>query len=369
MSHEIRTPMNAIMGISQMLNQYKTEGLDQTQKEGVEIIYRSGKRLLQLINNILDLSKIEAGKMEIKLAPFLVDEVIKDIQPLTEVLVEEKDVIITIGKQDSVPEEVISDQHKLHQVLMNLISNAVKFTDKGRIDVDLWYNDDQLHFEVKDTGIGISEEQLATIFDDFVQLDMKYQGTGLGLAISKRIVEMLGGEISVESEPGRGTTIKFYVKAKTAGPQKQDKNNESQAEVQNIQRPCEDNSKPCILIAEDDPDSRTTLRMMLGNDYNLVMAEDGAEALKKLRKGLFQIVLTDIEMPNVDGYELLEKIRQEDFDRGIVVIALTARVMEEDKEKIHEAGFDDFISKPVDMDLLKKTIQKYMALRDIPRPA
>ncbi|MHC4624266.1 MAG: ATP-binding protein [Planctomycetota bacterium] len=376
MSHEIRTPLNAIIGISKTLGRYNTNNLIPKQLEGLDVVHRSSQRLLMLINGILDLSKIESGKMEVKLRPFSVDALIAGIRSMAESINDKSEVDFVVQKSDSVPKAVVADAQKLHEILTNIISNSVKFTDRGQIILKIYVEQNRLYFAVSDTGIGIDEKDIGRIFDEFTQVDSsttrKYPGTGLGLAISKKMVELLGGEIKAGSKIGEGTTMTFYVPLRT--PQYREGDNvtaeaeyrwarEGRAAVKplGVRRPPEFLAK--ILIAEDDEFSRAAIRMMLAGHYQLIFARDGREVVEKYFSVGPDVVLMDIMMPVVDGYEAFDEITNKSTGPTVPIIALTAKAMKDDRDELLAYGFTDYIPKPIDDEALIKTIEKHLADR------
>ena len=368
MSHELRTPMSAIIGISQILIQSRSENLTAEQKEGIDIINQSGKRLLSLINDILDLSKIDVGKMEIEYSKFQLQGVIANLEKITKNLIAEKDIKLVIQVDSMLPDAIISDEKKLNQILLNIMGNAVKFTDQGRIIMRVFLREDRIYFEVEDTGIGIKKDQIQFIFEEFKQLDgsksRKYPGTGLGLSLSKKMVQLLNGKINVESELNKGTKIQFFIpfiqnenmitSSPAAGIKDEDRLKENQE--RDIRQ------KPLILITDDEDICQFTVKMMLKQHYELVFAKTGIEAVDKYFKTRPQLVLMDIMMPEMDGYRAFKHIREKDTEKKVPIIAVTARAMEEDKEKIIQFGFDDYISKPFDVRQLDKKIRQFLDL-------
>jgi len=323
-----------------------------------------------LINDILDLSKIESGKLGVKLRQFSLDALIAGIRSVVLTLKDNRAVDFIVQRDESVPDSVTSDAQKLHEILTNIISNSVKFTDRGRIELRIYVEQDRLYFEVSDTGIGIAESNIRHIFDEFTQVDSsttrKYPGTGLGLAICKKMVELLGGRIEVQSKAGEGTTVTFYVPLETeelavdkdatksdAGPQQLDAGSDFPGgEV-----------LPKILIAEDDEFSRAAVRMMLGNRYQLIFAKDGREVIEKYFSISADIVLMDIMMPLVDGYEAFDEINRKATEPVVPIIALTAKAMKNDRDELLAHGFTDYISKPIDDEVLIRTIEKHLKVR------
>ncbi|HUT28460.1 MAG TPA: ATP-binding protein [Sedimentisphaerales bacterium] len=378
MSHEIRTPLNAIIGISKTLSKYHSKNLTSKQVEGLEIVHRSSHRLLLLINGILDLSKIEAGKMEVRSRPFYVDALIAGIRSMALTLSDKRDVDFVVQKTDSVPKTVVADAQKLHEILTNIVSNSVKFTERGRICLKIYCEGDRLYFEVSDTGIGIDPRDLERIFEEFTQVDSsstrKYQGSGLGLTISKKMVELLGGEIKAQSVLGEGTTVTFYVPLKTSEAGVDEAAGESlRAPTYKaaVSSPALDAAgragvrefMPKVLIAEDDEFGRAALKMMLEHRYQLIFAKDGREVVEKYFSDSPDIVLMDIMMPIVDGYEAFDEIARSAMQPLVPIIALTARAMKDDRDELLAHGFTDYIPKPIDDEALIETIEKHLAAR------
>ncbi|MHC4464602.1 MAG: ATP-binding protein [Planctomycetota bacterium] len=361
MSHEIRTPLNAIIGISKILSRYNTRNLTPKQVEGLEIVHRSSQRLLLLINGILDLSKIESGKMEVTLRSFSLDVLIAGIRSMA-----------------SVPKTIVSDAEKIHEVLTNIMGNSVKFTERGQIVLKIYVERNQLYFQVSDTGIGIDEQDIKRIFEEFTQVDSsttrKYPGTGLGLTICKKMVELLGGEIKADSKLGEGTTITFYIPLEVSQPAAADsitKPAETKARENDVDlQPLDIGSGsvppeflPKVLVAEDDEFGRTAIKMMLEHRYQLVFAKDGKEVVEKYFSTSPDIVLMDIMMPVVDGYKALNEIISTTSEPTVPIIALTAKAMKNDREELLSFGFTDYIPKPIDDEVLVRTIEKNLAAR------
>jgi CheY-like chemotaxis protein/anti-sigma regulatory factor (Ser/Thr protein kinase) len=378
MSHEIRTPLNAIVGVSKTLRKYNVGNLEPKQLEGLEIMHRSSQRLLLLINGILDLSKIESGKIEVKLRPFSLDALIAGIRSMATTLNEKDAVDFVVEKDASAPDFVVCDAQKLHEILTNIISNALKFTDRGRIALKIYGKRDRLYFQVSDTGIGIDEKDIGRIFEEFTQLDSsttrKYQGTGLGLTISRKTVELLGGEIGAESRLGQGTTVTFYVPLKPTGSEA---GNDAEKPAGRAARQTDVDLKPLdagpdalsskllptVLIAEDDEFSRAAIRMMLEHRYQLIFAKDGREVVEKYFSACPDLVLMDIMMPVVDGYEAFSRITERASTPTVPIIALTAKAMKNDRDELLAYGFTDYIPKPIDDEALIRTIKKHLAVR------
>ena len=353
MSHEIRTPLNAILGFTQLLE--KKENLDKDVKRYINIINSSANTLLKVINDILDISKIEAGKISIEENEFNPNKIFNDIAALFLGKTKEKEIDYKI-LIDKLPPCIKSDEHRLKQVLANLIGNAVKFTPpKGNITFTikvLKENDENvlLKFSIKDTGIGIPKNKQKDIFKAFSQADgsviRKFGGTGLGLTISSKIVQKLGGEIEVESEEGKGSEFYFVLEFK-----KCQKSQEELKENKNT------SYKAKILVAEDDVFNQEFIKEIL-NEWNVdfTIVADGKEAVEKVKNNKYDFILLDINMPNVNGVEAMREIKKL---TDIPIIAMTANAFKEDIKNYFEAGFDDYISKPVKLKELEKIFEKY----------
>jgi PAS domain S-box-containing protein len=357
MSHEIRTPMNSILGFTDLL---KTQDLKrEEQKEYIQIIQKGGDRLLNIINDIIDISKIESGQMEVTISKTNINDQIEYISSLFRPEVEGKRIQL-ITKNSLPGKEAIlrTDREKIFAILTNLVKNAIKFTSEGFIELGYEKKERQLEFFVKDTGTGIPHKLQEIIFERFRQgndsLNRNYEGTGLGLSISKAYVELLGGTIRVESEPGKGSVFYFTIpyNSETESKTFSTKGVSADAEERQIKR-------LKILIAEDDEASGILLAQAVKTfSKESLNARSGVEAVEVCRSNPdIDLVLMDIKMPEMDGYEAARQIRQ--FNKDVIIIAQTAFALTGDKEKALEAGCNDYISKPVNSRLLKELIQKY----------
>ncbi len=365
MSHEMRTPLNGIIGLTALtlLTQLNPE-----QKENLEIIKTCGDTLLNLINDILDFSKIEAGKMSIEKVDFSLRELLGKTIASHQVNIKPKGLRIETYIDDTVPNRLVGDPYRLQQILNNLISNAVKFTDRGQIRVKIHSqtlaNDEVLmHFEVQDEGIGISPGDMNKLFTSFSQLEhsisKRYGGTGLGLSISKKLVEIMQGRIWVESELGRGST--FFFEVVLALPE-QGMIIKPIAEDSNKELPLSPTVPIKVLLAEDDIVSQTLMKGMLrARGYHVQIANTGQEVLDSLAVEKYDLILMDINMPQMDGVEATILIRTEEKRTGehIPIIALTAHALYGDRERFLAVGMDHYLSKPIEMDELYEAIELF----------
>ena len=363
MNHELRTPLNGIIGFSDIL---RNMPLDEEQKQFVDIVNTSGKHLADIISDILDFSRIEAGKFELNTEKTEVKPLIENTLSMVRPKAEGKGLCLSSSIEDTVPETVEVDSSRLRQVLLNLIANAVKFTDEGSVSVSvslLERQQDQarLLFKITDTGMGIKEGEQKKIFEPFHQAEMsvdkKSQGTGLGLSISKKILELMGTSLELESEYGKGSTFSFEL---VLPYEKEHSVDSNKINTENTQVLKELTNKK-ILIAEDNPVNMQyaqTAIAMLSKDIHIIQAQDGKEAYQLYREHTPDLILMDIRMPKLDGYQATKMIRA--HDENIPIIALTAKASINDKEDCLRAGMDDYITKPVSLEVLKKTVGKYL---------
>jgi len=374
MSHEIRTPMTAILGFSENLLDEKLSREEQI--NAIHTIHRNGEYLLNLINDILDLSKIEAGRMAIERIACAPCQTIAEVASLMQVRAEGKRLKFAIEYEGAIPETIQTDPIRLRQILINLVGNAIKFTEVGSVRLVTRFVPDQaypmMQFDVIDTGIGMTEKEAAGLFKSFVQADTsmarKYGGSGLGLTISKRFAEMLGGDINIiEAQPGSGTHFRAVVASGSVSGVKMLDDPKTatviKATTKNIGEKAKD--LDCrILLAEDGRDNQRLISHILkkaGAEVRVV--ENGklaVEAVRQSRQGgdAVDIVLMDMQMPVMDGYEATSLLRSEGFDSPI--IALTAHAMAGDREKCLQAGCDEYLTKPVDRKKLAQTIQQFL---------
>jgi signal transduction histidine kinase/HAMP domain-containing protein/CheY-like chemotaxis protein len=421
MSHELRTPLNSLLVLARLLAQNPTQNLTPKQVEYANIIHSSGSDLLQLINDILDLSKVEAGKMEIHPECFALSSLIEDLEAVFRPLTAEKGLRFTIQPATSAPAEMITDKQRLRQILHNLLSNAVKFTEQGQVELRIAMAEHQrpgagavVAFSVTDTGIGISEDNLATIFSAFQQGDgttsRRYGGAGLGLAICREAAAQLGGEVAVHSDPGSGSTFSLYLPltlpcgaaepapGTAAAPShsspdelETSANGESPGPTADASRtspggagaagparaaPAAQPAAPLapaaarhdslrgrkILLVDDDPRNTFALTNVLElYGLTVVHASDGRKAIGQLAAGDIDLVLMDVMMPQLDGHQTTREIRQMPQFAHLPVIAVTARAMQSDREKSLAAGASDYVTKPVDIEELLNRMEQWLS--------
>ncbi len=360
MSHEIRTPMNGIIGMTYLAMRADP---DARQMEYLRRIDNAAKTLLGLINDILDFSKVEAEKMEIHHASFRLSRILWSLYDILGVKSEEKGLVFDISVSDAVPDIIESDSLRLAQICINLCSNAIKFTEAGSVSlhVSLQARDGEellLLFTVKDTGIGMNEEEQGRIFDSFSQADgsttRKYGGTGLGLAISKSLVQMMGGEIWLASEPGRSSTFFFTLRARVGA--EEDLADEESAPALQEQTPLPELK---VLLAEDNAiNQEIALEILQDMGVEADLAENGAQAVEKWESDFYDLILMDIQMPLMDGLTAARQIRGSESPRSksVPIIAMTANAMSGDREKSLAAGMNDHITKPLDLNELRSTL-------------
>ncbi|WP_185964521.1 transporter substrate-binding domain-containing protein [Aliikangiella marina] len=366
MSHEIRTPMNAILGYAQLLN--KDKDLSEENHYVVETINRSGEHLLGLINDMLDMSKIEAGRMEVTTIDFNLRELIDDIITMMDVNARYKDLRLEIDVDNDVPIFVRGDEGKLRQILINLIGNAIKFTDTGTVGVSISVveKNENLHviqFKISDTGIGISRDKLSTIFDAFSQAEggQLVGGTGLGLPISLQLARMMHGDIQVDSEPGKGSDFYFVTRLYASGAKalvKQDR-------TKKVKGAALGEKIPTVLIVDDQPTNRMLLnRILKRHDFPTLQAENGKVAIEVYLKHRPPVILMDSVMPVLDGVSAIKKIREaQSEDENLTIIGVTANVLESEINALESAGANTVLKKPVQLDKLLMTISEYNGLR------
>jgi len=369
-THEIRTPMNGIMGMIQLL---ETTDLTDKQREFVDYLKASSDRLLGVVDNILDISTLEQGNYNIIEEEFGIRDFIKDTFNVKEKPAVAKGLSIDYKVSNRVPVKVIADKYRMSQILSNIIDNSIKFSKIGHIEINLDsevrdQQDIELIIRISDTGIGIPEDKLDRIFEEFNQVDnsstREYNGTGLGLAITKRLVELMGGTIEVHSTYGVGTTFYLRVpirisefelrKAKEKLTLQSDEFDQDLEGVKTI---------PTILVAEDEMLGRITIKLMLKDKYKVIFAKNGKVAVDKYLESEPDLVLMDIMMPIMNGFEAFDEI-EKNVNERVPIIACTAKVIKTEKEYLMSYGFDDYLSKPIDMKQLHSIIEKHLNRRD-----
>lgn len=352
MSHEFRTPMNAVIGLSDLL---RDAPLDPTHAEYVRTIHDSARGLLVLLNNILDLAKIDVGRLELSSAPFSPRALAASITTMMQPAVEHRDVEVAVTIEPGVPDHVLGDEARLRQVLVNLVANAVKFTERGRVRLSVGSqaldgDEHELRFAVEDTGIGIKPEVVSRLFRPFEQADVtisrRYGGTGLGLAISREIVQAMGSDIRVVSDVGRGSVFSFALRLPAVA---------APVEVGVPQHARDASRRPLsILVADDLSVNQRVARLMLGRlGYEADCVGSGTEVLQAVEERDYDVIFLDLQMPDLSGIDVAHRLAQRlEGQRMPLLVAMTASVLEEDRAACRAAGMLEFVPKPVELSAL-----------------
>ncbi|OGM05829.1 MAG: hypothetical protein A2008_02440 [Candidatus Wallbacteria bacterium GWC2_49_35] len=365
-SHELRTPMNAILGFAHIMS--RDSGITSKQRENLDIIIKSGEHLLCIINDILDIAKIESGRMESEVSDFDLGELTRDLIDMLRIRAEAKGLRLIMDQSSSFPRFVSTDMARLRQIIINLVGNAIKFTSEGQITIKLGVcsieqerNKHFLLFEIQDTGIGIDKAEQENIFKPFVQLG-QHEGTGLGLAITQQYINLLGGSISVMSEPGKGSKFTFTIAFAPVDDAQIQTSTPSRGRVLEIENAC--NYK--VLIVEDQLDNRLLMRnLLMPFRFDLREAADGREGVHMFEEWRPHIIFIDRRMPVLDGLSAVREMRKAAGPADAVIIAVTAHAFREERQQMIDVGCDAFISKPFSADAIYDVIEKYLKVRVI----
>lgn len=362
MSHEIRTPIGVIMGFVDLIR--KSEDPSKAM-EYMGIVDRNSQHLLRLIDDILDLSKVEAGKMSVEHIEFALGEFLSDVLFNMNFKAMQKGIDLRILVSGQVPDRVLSDPGRLRQILTNVIGNAIKFTERGFVEFDVSFEAGILKMRVSDTGVGLNANQIANLFQPFVQADSsttrKFGGTGLGLLLSKRLAEALGGDIELlQSEAGRGSAFEIRIRPEVP------RSARLSSDLALMLRPQERSSRSVpqvlyglkMLVVDDSPDNQELISTYLRKAGGRVeVATNGAEGIRAALSEDFDLILMDLQMPVMDGHQATQELRRRAYPKPI--LALTAHAMNEEKERCFVSGFTDYITKPIDFEMLIKTLASY----------
>lgn len=388
MSHELRTPLNAILGFAQLM--MGDRNLTSEHQHFIEIVNQSGEHLLRLINDVLEMSKIEAGRVNFYQTEFDLRKLLRKLETMMQTKALLKGVVLRFSCEDTVPQQIKTDENKLRQILTNLLSNAIKFTDEGTVDLrvsvdplpicsDEHPNTCHLTFAVKDMGVGMAPDELSNLFQPFTQTrsgQRTQEGTGLGLCISERFVRLMGGEITVQSQPGIGSCFTFFIPVQGIDVMPED---ETKLAAESMFNRSSVNQAFRILIVEDNPTNRLLLNTVLSRvGFDVQEAVDGQEAIASWQAWQPHLIFMDMHMPTLDGYDATRHIRQleqaaQAHQRSLnlepsaptKIIALTASVFSDQQQESLQAGCDDFLSKPFDHDELLKLLSSHLEIPEL----
>ncbi|MGK7924333.1 MAG: ATP-binding protein [Spirulina sp.] len=364
MSHELRTPLNGILGYSQILQQVNY--LEEKEKHGLDIIYQCGAHLLTLINDVLDISKIEARKLELYPKDFHFPSFVQSVVEIFSLRAEKKGIQFIYQPPNNLPTGIQADEKRLRQVLINLVGNAVKFTEKGSVTLNIRVepitsSQLQLHFSVQDTGVGMSSDQLEKIFQPFEQVGedkKRSEGTGLGLSISQKIVEMMGGTISVRSQLEKGSFFEFAIECPRSEDWFVSNIHSDRGKIIGYR-----GQKKQVLIVDDRWENRSVIANLLQPiGFDIIEAENGREGIEKAESQEPNLIITDLKMPIMEGWEFLKEMRKKEQFKQLPIIVSSASVFEEDRYKSLDAGGSDFLAKPVEAESLYQIIEQYLQL-------
>ncbi|MEK8015296.1 MAG: ATP-binding protein [Candidatus Parabeggiatoa sp.] len=358
MSHELRTPLNGILGYTQILQRDKT--LTEKQQDAVHVIHHSGEYLLTLINDILDLSKIEADRIELYPTVFHFEAFLQSIVQIFQMRVKQKEISFIYEKLSHLPEGVQADEKRLRQILINLLNNAVKFTQDGGVSFKVGYHNQQIRFQIEDTGVGIAPEEINSIFQPFKQVgdqNTRSEGTGLGLSITKKLVELMGGQLQVESKIGKGSLFWMALDL---------------PEVSHFERPdkiekqivigFEGKSRQVLIVDDKEANRSVLINLLAPLGFETLEAVDGQDSVNKTLEHKPDLILTDLVMPIMDGFEACRRIRRIPEFNKLIIIMISASVFECHKEQSIEAGCDDFLPKPIRAEDLLSVLKKHLDL-------
>ncbi|MDM8515416.1 two-component regulator propeller domain-containing protein [Desulfobacterales bacterium HSG16] len=358
MSHELRTPLNGILGYAQILK--RSQGMTTTWIDGLNVIYKSGQHLLTLINDALDLAKIEAGKLEIWPAPVNLLELLDGVNEIMKMSAQQKDIDFIFDAPNNLPSAVVVDEKRLRQVLLNLLGNAVKFTDEGCVTFSV-NTVGNFQFSIKDTGVGMTPEQLSKIFEPFEQVGdekKRAEGTGLGLSITYQLVSLMGGKLQAESKPGIGSTFRFEIALPLSEETNLDLQTQEARQIVGYQ-----GKRLTVLVVDDTEENRHVLLDLLHPlGFDIILAVNGKECVEHAEAIKPDLILMDLVMPVMNGFDAVKKIRKLTEIKDVPIIAVSASVFDKDRRKSQIVGCQEFLSKPLELDRLFAMMKKYMGI-------